>query len=404
MSKGKCLKKLVFALAVLCAGLFFVPVSVYADSQLTADTEVYYANSKIYHLRGECGTLSTSSHMPLKDALSKGMKMCEACAKEAGLDSNKAKKLTTKDLPITVKMNLAAPAPSDSEDEDDDSEEVTSSNKNLFKASQENSDKIISKSTNKSANKSVDKDTTKSTTKATTKSKTKTTTNTNSDKVVSTKKADDENVDEDDDDEDIDEDDDEDIDEDDSTGVVKTATKTSAKTSTKSSTKSSAKSSTKSSKSSSNAKELMTESQRRSKFYSKTNPKRGAKPASPQREASAGFVYADFATFNSYASENGLGMTPIYLLGTIMQIEKVSDKGDKYGAVLMVNDCDGYQWYMRVDVAKDKYDLMKSEFIGKAANIYGYYTGYSGVTKRPMMDPTVIIEVNGNAVNLSVYK
>lgn len=148
----------------------------------------------------------------------------------------------------------------------------------------------------------------------------------------------------------------------------------------------------------------MTEKQRKSRFFSKTNPKRGEKPVTIPRPASAGFEYADFAKFNAYASENGLGMTPIYLLGTIMEIEKVADKGNSYSVVFMVNDCDGYQWYMRTEAAKDKYDLMKSQLLGKAANIYGFYTGYSGVTNRPMMDPTIVLDVNGTSTNLAIYK
>lgn len=372
MKFGNNVRKLVLATAVLMAGLFFVPVSVNAASQLTADTEVYYANSKIFHLKGECGTLSTTSHMPLKDALNKGMKMCEACANEAGLDSNKAKKLTINDLPVKVNVNLAAPAKTDkNKDSSDDFEVVTSQDLN------KNKDKDKNKT-----DKTTDKD------KVTDKNSSKNTSKTD--------------VDEDDD---VEDEDDEDEDDTATTDTKKKSSNTTTSSNTTSgNSKGDGSSKVTSSSKSSNGKELLTESQRKKKFYSKTNPKRGAKPVAVQRAASAGFVYADFATFNSYASENGLGMTPIYLLGTIMQIEKVSDKGDQYGAVLMVNDCDGYQWYMRVNVAKDKYDLMKAELLGKAANIYGYYTGYSGVTRRPMMDPTIVVEVGGNSVDLSIYK
>ena len=393
----KDVKKMVLALTVVVTGLLVVPATVKADSQLTAETEVYYANSKIYHLKGECGTLSTSSHMPLRDALGKNMKMCEACATEAGIEASKAKQLAVRDLPLKVSINLTAPAKSDSDDDNELSKALNT------KSALQNTEKNTKKATSTGNTKSVAQTTTKST--ATTKSSNSTGTK-SADKVVSTtksSKSDSEEVDEDEDfdvefEEDEEDDDFEDV------ATVTAARKSSVASSKKSSGSVSSKAKSSDSASASNGKELMTESQRRKKFYSNTNPKRGAKPVSALRPASNGFLYADFATFNSYSSENGLGMTPIYLLGTIKDIEKVTDKGDYYGAVLMVNDVDGYQWYMRLTVAKDKYDLFKKDYLGKTANIYGYYTGYSGVTRRPMLDPTVIIDANGFAVNMSAYK
>lgn len=401
----KDVKKMVLALTVVVTGLLVVPATVKADSQLTAETEVYYANSKIYHLKGECGTLSTSSHMPLRDALGKNMKMCEACATEAGIEASKAKQLAVRDLPIKVSTNLTAPPKSDSDDDNELSKALNT------KSALQNTEKNTKKATSTGNTKSVAKTTTKSTAKTTTKS-TATTKSSNStgtksaDKVVSTTKSSKSDSEEDDEDEDFDVEFEEDEEDDDFEDVatVTAARKSSVASSKKSSGSVSSKAKSSDSASASNGKELMTESQRRKKFYSNTNPKRGAKPVSALRPASNGFLYADFATFNSYSSENGLGMTPIYLLGTIKDIEKVTDKGDYYGAVLMVNDVDGYQWYMRLTVAKDKYDLFKKDYLGKTANIYGYYTGYSGVTRRPMLDPTVIIDANGFAVNMSAYK
>ena len=160
----------------------------------------------------------------------------------------------------------------------------------------------------------------------------------------------------------------------------------------------------KSSSSSSSGKELMTQSQRKKRFWSKTNPKRGERPATTPRPASAGFTYADFATYNSYNSDNHLGGTPIYLLGTIMDMQPVKEDGSQYTVAVMVNDCDGYQWYMRVKCDKSKYDLMKSQLSGKAANIYGQYSGYSGVTNRPMMDIGAVFIIGGAGINMSAYQ
>ena len=162
--------------------------------------------------------------------------------------------------------------------------------------------------------------------------------------------------------------------------------------------------SSRSSSSSSSGKELMTQSQRKKRFWSKTNPKRGEKPVTTPRAASAGFSYADFATYNSYNSDNHLGGTPIYLLGTIMDMQPVKEDGSQYTVAVMVNDCDGYQWYMRVKCDKSKYDLMKSQLSGKAANIYGQYSGYSGVTNRPMMDIGAVFIIGGSGINMSAYQ
>ncbi len=149
---------------------------------------------------------------------------------------------------------------------------------------------------------------------------------------------------------------------------------------------------------------LMTESQRRNKFRSKTNPKRGTKPESIDRPKVNGFIYADFGMCNSYNSDNGLGGTPMYLLGTIMDIQKVYENDLYYGTVILVNDCDGYQWYMRTEVSKLKYDQFRKDYLGKAGYIYGRYAGYSGVTNRPMLDITVLQPNGALMTDMKLYR
>ena len=177
----------------------------------------------------------------------------------------------------------------------------------------------------------------------------------------------------------------EDVDADSSSSSKKptTASGSSKKTTTSSG---SSKKTTASSSDSDGYKVLLTDKQRASKFKSKTNPKMGATPITLPRPASAGFPYADFAKYNDYNSDNHLGGTPIYLLGTVMDVQPVKEGDSDYKVAVMVNDCDGYQWYVRVNCSKAKYDLMKNEILGKAGYIYGTYAGYSGVTNRPMMD------------------
>lgn len=188
-----------------------------------------------------------------------------------------------------------------------------------------------------------------------------------------------------------------------SSGSKKTTTSGSESTTT-SSGSGSKKTASSSGSSGSSAGDLMTESQRRSKFRSRTNPKREATPVTVPRPASAGFAYADFAKFNSYNSDNHLGGTPIYLLGTIMDVQPVKEVGSMYWLAIMVNDCDGYQWYMRLYCDKTKYELFKNQMKGKAGYIYGLYAGYSGVTNRPMMDMTVVTPVGGVPTDMRLYQ
>lgn len=174
----------------------------------------------------------------------------------------------------------------------------------------------------------------------------------------------------------------------------------------KTATKSSGKSSSASSKTDSKGdKILMTESQRRSKFKSKSNPKRGTKPSiATVKPDSNGFKYADFGTCNNYNSENGLGGSPMYLLGTVTDMAKVTEGDTYYGVAILVNDYDGYQWYMRADISKEKYDLFKTQVVGKTGYIYGVYSGYSGVTNRPMLDMTLMVVNGGAVVNALLYR
>ena len=113
---------------------------------------------------------------------------------------------------------------------------------------------------------------------------------------------------------------------------------------------------------------------------------------------------ADFNTCNSYNSENGLGGRPIYLLGTITDIEKVYENTMYYGTAICVNDVDGYQWYMRADIAKGKYDLFRNSFLGQSGYIFGIYSGYSGVTDRPMMDISVLWPNGMVPFDIKLYK
>ncbi len=150
---------------------------------------------------------------------------------------------------------------------------------------------------------------------------------------------------------------------------------------------------------------LLTDSQRKARFWSKTNPKRGADP-NPKgfHNMFNGFAYADFGTFNSYNSDNSLGGIPIYMIGTITDIEKVYEAPMYYGVAIMVTNTDGYQWYVRANIAKLSYANFRALYMGQTGYLFGLYSGYSGVTNRPMMDMTVIYPNGGVPIDMRIYK
>lgn len=123
----------------------------------------------------------------------------------------------------------------------------------------------------------------------------------------------------------------------------------------------------------------------KSNFGSKTNPKKGTKPTSMPKPAVNGFMYGDFATFNSLASENKLGGTPIYLLGTVKSLEKLAVTGDVYYGAFLIDDFEGYQWLGVMDVPKSNFDMLKNTYTGMTAYIYGTYNGYSSDMSRPII-------------------
>ena len=133
-------------------------------------------------------------------------------------------------------------------------------------------------------------------------------------------------------------------------------------------------------------------------FGSKTNPAKGTKPASNPKPAVNGFIYGDFGTFNSFASENKLGGTPIYLLGTIKSVEKFAITGDIYYAAFLIDDFEGYQWVGAKDVPKNTFDTLKTTYTGMTAYIYGAYDGYSIDLNRPIINIGLITDATGMAV------
>ena len=138
-------------------------------------------------------------------------------------------------------------------------------------------------------------------------------------------------------------------------------------------------------------------------FASATNPAKDTKPETVEHPDAAGlFAWGDFAAFNSYASDNGLAGTPVYLIGTVSNIIPItaSTRADvnyaAYALSVVVTDIDGYQWNANVVCASYKYDELVNALNGQVITIFGQYSGYSDTLKMPSMDTFTIFRASDN--------
>ena len=373
------IRKLIIA-AVATVTVFAACTLTTGAATLKNITNVYITKSgNTYHVNYDCSSIDSKRiyaktlYNILKDG---NYKMCKTCAKEIGMNIDDSQKLTLDMLPYetTGEIHMKESSESSGGGSSDESLNSSDSNSSGNSSSGNSSDESLnSSSDDKSKNNETSSDGSNSTTGS---DQTKGSEDTS--KKTTTKNSSNSN----------------------SNSNSKTALNSnnnSKKTTSKNSSGSG-------SKNSSGVTELMTQKQRRNKFLSKSNPARGKKPKTEERPDNDGYAYADFARFNSYNSDNGLGGTPIYLFGTIKDVQAVKQNGSVYGVAVMVDDSDGYQWYMRCNCNKANFDALKADLKGKKANIFGTYAGYSGVTNRPMMDMARLVDADGNDTDLSLYK
>lgn len=127
-------------------------------------------------------------------------------------------------------------------------------------------------------------------------------------------------------------------------------------------------------------------------------------PETKEPEYIDGFEIAEYEKFNSYASENGLGDTLVYIEGKVLNQTKLGDDAEFPELVLVVEQKDGNRWCVSV--------ISDSEIEGITDNnvkIFGTYLGFSDVMNLPglavvvgdenLMDKARIeVEENGNWV------
>ena len=372
MRKGirKCLIGIVAAIAVFTA----TAVGTKAAT-LKNITNVYITKTgNTYHVNYDCSSIDSKRiyaktlYNILKDG---NYKMCKTCAKEIGMNVDESQNLTLDMLPYEISGEIHTKESSDeSLNSSDSGSSNNSSSDESLNSSSDSSDSSNGNNSGSGSKSKNDETVSDGGNNGNGSDKTTGDSNSNTSKKTTTKKN--------------------------NSNTTTNSNSNSKKSSSKSSSGSG-------SKNSSGVTELMTQKQRRSKFMSKSNPPRGKKPKTEQRPDNDGYAYADFARFNSYNSDNGLGGTQIYLFGTIKDVQAVKQNGSVYGVAVMVDDSDGYQWYMRCTCNKANFDALKADLKGRKANIFGTYAGYSGVTNRPMMDMNRLVDADGNDIDLSLY-
>lgn len=100
-----------------------------------------------------------------------------------------------------------------------------------------------------------------------------------------------------------------------------------------------------------------------------------------------GFEKADYDKFNSYAYENGLDGTLIYIEGIVLNEVHIDSKIDWDAGiiVLTIEQSDGNRWTVGMPIAfADEENIIK-DILDKKVRIFGTYGGYSDLFNLPSM-------------------
>ena len=115
------------------------------------------------------------------------------------------------------------------------------------------------------------------------------------------------------------------------------------------------------------------------------------------------FEKAKFEKYNSYASENGLGGTKIWIEGSYEEVNTLDSEGMKI-LLAVFKDLDGHEWILGLDVdaltSKDIYDGLTEHRI----LVTGVYDGYSDVYEMPVVWLTQLYDrTTGNITSSAAF-
>lgn len=124
-----------------------------------------------------------------------------------------------------------------------------------------------------------------------------------------------------------------------------------------------------------------------------------SKEALAETEYIDGFERADYDKFNSYAYENGLEYTPIYIEGKVLNQTKIDGDSDLSTIHLVVEQQDGNRWVASLISDSEIYGIEN-----KSVRIFGEYTGFSDVFNLPAMAVGSQIEADYNKARIEEEK
>lgn len=115
-------------------------------------------------------------------------------------------------------------------------------------------------------------------------------------------------------------------------------------------------------------------------------------------------IFGEFDKFNSYASENGLGGTMIWLEGSYDEIEEITINNQK-GYYTQFKDSDNHLWILLLDL--DMYSGIETfeSLINHPLVVTGSYSGYSKKYNMPAFNMKSLFDKqSGITVNSTLFK
>lgn len=115
------------------------------------------------------------------------------------------------------------------------------------------------------------------------------------------------------------------------------------------------------------------------------------------------FEQAKFSKFNSYASENGLGGTKIWIEGSFSEVNTLDSEGITI-LLAVFKDTDGHEWLLGLDVDELTSKEVYNEFVDHRILVTGVYDGYSDVYEMPVVYLTQLYDrVTGNITSSAAF-
>lgn len=110
-----------------------------------------------------------------------------------------------------------------------------------------------------------------------------------------------------------------------------------------------------------------------------------------------GYEKAEFDKYNSYATENGLADTKIYIECTINEIEILEADGTE-SIIGYVTDEEENHWLVHMHVVPIVSETYFDKYIGKRVVMKGVYSGFSGKMQMPFMVLDEMLVVSDDTV------